>query len=136
MGQCCINVRTDPDIENAKNVDEIIDIIYEKKKILGVEKEEIEKYLVDPKTEIETISIDNLNSFILQERIPYLEQLDKAFEEVINKLNTHPNIKSIDLDNLKEAVINVITEYYLSYDPNGELKESLRKFNDFLDNSN
>ena len=93
---CCGTVVKDLEIEQAVNMTELISIMNKKKKYLKKEIEEIKKGfelfdlkgtgLKDKDYEVTVAKVDTLSDEDLQKRIPYLEELETVYEQVIDNM--------------------------------------------------
>ena len=71
MGFCCSANISDPEIEDAQTIHELIVILNNRKIALPIEKKEIEDYLEDPNKEIKSVGIENIDNESLKKRIPF-----------------------------------------------------------------
>ena len=83
---CCGTVVKDLEIEQAVNMTELISIMNKKKKYLKKEIEEINLRLKDTDYEVAVAKVDTLSDEDLQKRIPYLEELETVYEQVIDNM--------------------------------------------------
>ena len=83
---CCGTVVKDLEIEQAVNMTELISIMNKKKKYLKKEIEEINLRLKDKDYEVTVAKVDTLSDEDLQKRIPYLEELETVYEQVIDNM--------------------------------------------------
>ena len=83
---CCGTVVKDLEIEQAVNMTELISIMNKKKKYLKKEIEEINLRLKDKDYEVTVANVDTLSDEDLQKRIPYLEELETVYEQVIDNM--------------------------------------------------
>lgn len=99
---CCGTVVKDIEIEQAVNMTELISIMNKKKKMLRKEIDEINFRLKDKNYEVTVAKVDALSDEDLQKRIPYLEELENVYGQVI--------------DNMKLLSTKVISSiYYYSF---------------------
>jgi len=131
MGFCCSANISDPEIEDAQTIHELIVILNNRKINLPIEKKEIEDYLEDPRKEIKSVGIENIDNESLKKRIPFLTNLEKAYEKIINLLET--NKTNLDVSNVKKYIKNITDKYYITYDPNNDLDKELRKFINYIE---
>ena len=131
MGFCCSATISDPEIEDAQTIHELIVILNNRKIGLPIEKKEIEDYLEDPRKEIKSVGIENIDNESLKKRIPFLIKLEKAYEKITNLLEA--NKTNLDVSNIKKYIKNVTDKYYITYDPNNDLDKELRKFINYIE---
>ena len=131
MGFCCSANISDPEIEDAQTIHELIVILNNRKIGLPIEKKEIEDYLEDPRKEIKSVGIENIDNESLKKRIPFLIKLEKAYEKITNLLEA--NKTNLDVSNTKKYIKNVTDKYYITYDPNNDLDKGLRKFINYIE---
>jgi len=131
MGFCCSATISDPEIEDAQTIHELIVILNNRKIGLPIEKKEIEDYLEDPRKEIKSVGIENIDNESLKKRIPFLIKLEKAYEKITNLLEA--NKTNLDVSNTKKYIKNVTDKYYITYDPNNDLDKELRKFINYIE---
>ena len=131
MGFCCSANISDPEIEDAQTIHELIVILNNRKIGLPIEKKEIEDYLEDPRKEIKSVGIENIDNESLKKRIPFLIKLEKAYEKITNLLEA--NKTNLDVSNTKKYIKNVTDKYYITYDPNNDLDKELRKFINYIE---
>ena len=83
---CCGTVVKDLEIERAVNMTELRSRMNKKKKYLKKEIEEINLRLKDKDYEVTVAKVDTLSDEDLQKRIPYLEELETVYEQVIDNM--------------------------------------------------
>ena len=83
---CCGTVVKDLEIEQAVNMTELISIMNKKKKYLQKEIDEINLRLKDKDYEVTVAKVDTLSDEDLKKRIPYLEELETVYEQVIDNM--------------------------------------------------
>ena len=131
MGFCCSATISDPEIEDAQTIHELIVILNNRKIALPIEKKEIEDYLEDPNKEIKSVGIENIDNESLKKRIPFLAKLEKAFEKMVNLLEA--NQTNLNVYYTKKYTKNVTDKYYITYDPNNDLDYQLKNFINFIE---
>jgi hypothetical protein len=131
MGFCCSANISDPEIEDAQTIHELIVILNNRKIALPIEKKEIEDYLEDPNKEIKSVGIENIDNESLKKRIPFLAKLEKAFEKMVNLLEA--NQTNLNVYYTKKYTKNVTDKYYITYDPNNNLDTELKNFINFIE---
>ena len=131
MGFFFFSTISDPEIEDAQTIHELIVILNNRKIGLPIEKKEIEDYLEDPRKEIKSVGIENIDNESLKKRIPFLIKLEKAYEKITNLLEA--NKTNLDVSNTKKYIKNVTDKYYITYDPNNDLDKELRKFINYIE---
>ena len=131
MGFCCSANISDPEIEDAQTIHELIVILNNSKIALPIEKKEIEDYLEDPNKEIKSVGIENIDNESLKKRIPFLTKLEKAFEKMISLLEE--NQTNLNVYYTKKYTKNVTDKYYITYDPNNDLDYQLKNFINFIE---
>ena len=131
MGFCCSANISDPEIEDAQTIHELIVILNNRKIALPIEKKEIEDYLEDPNKEIKSVGIENIDNESLKKRIPFLTKLEKAFEKMISLLEE--NQTNLNVYYTKKYTKNVTDKYYITYDPNNDLDYQLKNFINFIE---
>ena len=131
MGFCCSATISDPEIEDAQTIHELIVILNNRKIALPIEKKEIEDYLEDPNKEIKSVGIENIDNESLKKRIPFLAKLEKAFEKMVNLLEA--NQTNLNVYYTKKYTKNVTDKYYITYDPNNNLDTELKNFINFIE---
>ena len=124
---CCSSEYIDYELENAQNMPEIIKLMKKRFNKLLYEKNEIEDHLKDPSKEVSLIKIDDLSKDDLEKRIPYLEKLHDAYDDVIETL------EHIDLpiDETKNHLNNIMSNRFITYDLNEKYKDDVSKFKQF-----
>lgn len=125
MGACCNSDRTDAEIESADTVDEILNILSDRIMQMEKEQQQIQDYLLDNSVEVEAISVEGIDPNVLKLRIPFLRDLQNAYDQMIQIISGN---KSINIQRIKEAVSDVTCNYEYIFDPNGMLKNSLKRF--------
>ena len=129
MGACCGGGFMDEEIKNATNIDELIKVMEEKKERLPKEKQQIEDHIEDPTKEVDAINVGGIDIEILKKRIPYLDEVEEAYEKIIKNLKSNPTLPLSDCKNYSNDIVN---HYVKTYDPNDELKDSYEKFEEFV----
>jgi hypothetical protein len=132
MGFCCSTNITDPEIEEARTVHEIIVILNNRKLGIPIEKKEIEEFLIDPTKEVKSIGIENIDNESLKKRIPFLTKMESAYQKMIQLLEE--NNTNLDVNDIKPYVKNVTNKYFITYDPNNDLEKELKKFVEYMEN--
>ena len=132
MGFCCSTNITDPEIEEAQTVHEIIVILNNRKLGIPIEKKEIEEFLIDPTKEVKSIGIENIDNESLKKRIPFLTKMESAYQKMIQLLEE--NNTNLDVNDIKPYVKNVTNKYFITYDPNNDLEKELKKFVEYMEN--
>ena len=124
---CCGSQYTDVELENAKNLDEVIKVMKKRSEELIKERDEISAHLKDPKNEVTFARIDDLTQEDLERRIPYLNKLHEAYEDVIQTM------ESVDLpvDETKEHLFNIMNNHFISYDLTEKYRNDVAKFKQF-----
>ena len=124
---CCGSQYIDIELENAKNLDEVIRVMKKRSEELIKERDEISAHLKDPKNEVTFARIDDLTQEDLERRIPYLDKLHEAYEDVIQTM------ESVDLpvDETKGHLINIMSNHFISYDLTEKYRNDVAKFKQF-----
>ena len=134
MGGCCGGREViDNEIDKASSLKELSKIFLERKNYLDKEKKEIELFLENPNAEVENIDVREIEPSILKKRIYYLNNLEDAFNRVIEILDNNINLP---LNETKSYCQNIISKYYFIYDPNKELDSDIEKFEHFVSTYN
>ena len=91
------------------------------------EKKEINNNIKDPNKEVTNVNIENLSKEDLEKRIIYLNKLHEAYEDIIITM------ENVDLpdDETKEFLINIVSNYYITYDLNDNYRVDISKFKQF-----
>lgn len=126
MGICCGTNKTDEEIEAAQNVEDIITILSRRIDAIKVEGDQIKRHLVDKTVEVDAIDVEGIERQFLEQRVPYLEKIEKEYGKIIIALK---NNSGIDLQKAKDAVSDVTYYYGFTYDPNGDLDKAVERFN-------
>ena len=129
MGICCGEGIKDQEILNATSINELIDILNDRKEKFPQEKKEIQDYINDPSKEIDSINVSGIDNEILKQRVPYLNELENAYNIIIEHLSSNPDLP---LKETKEECDNITSLYNLTYDPNKELDMQMQKFENFV----
>ena len=129
MGACCGGGIQDEEIKNAKDLNDLIKLFDERKNKLPEEKKQIQDHCDDPTKEVDAINVGGIDIEILKKRIPYLDEVEEAYEKIISNLKNNP---TIPLSDAKSYCSNIASHYFLTYDPNGELKADVEKFDQFI----
>ena len=98
-----------------------------KSEALLKEKKEINNHIKDPNKEVTNVNIENLSKEDLEKRIIYLNKLHEAYEDIIITM------ENVDLpdDETKEFLINIMSNYYITYDLNNNYRVDIAKFKQF-----
>jgi prefoldin subunit 5 len=98
-----------------------------KSEALLKEKKEINNHIKDPNKEVTNVNIENLSKEDLEKRIIYLNKLHEAYEDIIITM------ENVDLpdDETKEFLINIVSNYYITYDLNDNYRVDISKFKQF-----
>ena len=91
------------------------------------EKNEINNHIIDPNKEVTNVNIENLSKEDLEKRIIYLDKLHEAYEDIII---TMENV-DLPVDETKEFLINIVSNYYITYDLNDNYSVDIAKFKQF-----
>jgi len=129
MGICCGEGIKDQEILNATSINELIDILNDRKEKFPQEKKQIQDYINDPSKEIDSINVSGIDNEILKQRVPYLNDLENAYNIIIEYLSSNPDLP---LKETKEECDNITSLYNLTYDPNKELDMQMQKFENFI----
>ena len=130
MGACCgPTVQADPEIEQAKSLKEIIEILKKRANKMPEEKKDIETYLQDKSKEIEAISVKGISDDNLRERLPFLDVLQGKYLDTAKILNQYPELP---LNDTKSLLYDITKCYFMCYDPNGELQKAFGNFKRFV----
>ena len=130
MGVCCGRCPKDEEINNAKGINEIIKIIEERKNKLPEERKELGVHLEDPTKQVGNLNLNNVDPEWIKKRIPHLENLEEAYNKVINILQSNPNLP---LKDVKSYSSNVTQHYFKFYDVNDALKNDVDLFELFVE---
>ena len=98
-----------------------------KSEALLKEKKEINNHIKDPNKEVTNVNIENLSKEDLEKRIIYLNKLHEAYEDIII---TMENV-DLPVDETKEFLINIVSNYYITYDLNDNYRVDISKFKQF-----
>ena len=129
MGICCGEGIKDQEILNASSINELIEILNERKEKFPQEKKQLQDYINDPSKEVDTINVSGIDNEILKQRVPYLNDLENAYNIIIEYLSSNPDLP---LKETKEECDNITSLYNLTYDPNKELDMQMQKFENFI----
>jgi hypothetical protein len=124
---CCGASKYDFDLENSKNISDLINVMKKKSKNLMKEREEIKEHLEDPSKEVTLSKIDDLNDEDLRMRIPYLEKLHDAYEDVIQTMER----VELPFNETREHLYNIIENYLISYDLSQKYRNDVANFKQF-----
>ena len=124
---CCAASKYDFDLENSKNISDLINVMKKKSKNLMKEREEIKEHLEDPSKEVTLSKIDDLNDEDLRMRIPYLEKLHDAYEDVIQTMER----VELPFNETREHLYNIIENYLISYDLSEKYRNDVANFKQF-----
>ena len=129
MGICCGEGIKDQEILNASSINELIEILNERKEKFPQEKKQLQDYINDPSKEVDSINVSGIDNEILKQRVPYLNDLENAYNIIIEYLSSNPDLP---LKETKEECDNITSLYNLTYDPNKELDMQMQKFENFI----
>ena len=129
MGICCGEGIKDQEILNASSINELIEILNERKEKFPQEKKQLQDYINDPSKEVDSINVSGIDNEILKQRVPYLNDLENAYNIIIEHLSSNPDLP---LKETKEECDNITSLYNLTYDPNKELDMQMQKFENFV----
>ena len=132
MGGCCGRAFTDQEIDDAKTLNDIIEILNKRRENFPTEISQIEGYLEDPNKEVDVIDVKGISPEILEKRVPFLKDLDNAYAKVAETL--YKNL-SLPLNDTKNYVTDIVSHYFQTYDPNGDLPKDITKFEEFVENN-
>ena len=124
---CCGSQYTDVELENAKNLDEVIKVMKKRSEELIKERDEISAHLKDPKNEVTFARIDDLTQEDLERRIPYLNKLHEAYEDVIQTMER----VELPFNETREHLYNIIENYLISYDLSEKYRNDVANFKQF-----
>ena len=124
---CCTSQYTDSELENAETLPEIISVMKKRSEDLVKEKDEINEHLKDPSKEVTFVRIDDLTQEDLERRVPYLEKLHEAYEDVIK---TMENV-DLPVEETKQHLINIMSNHLISYDLSEKYRNDVAKFKQF-----
>ena len=124
---CCEPKPVDYELENAQTTEDLISIMKKKSQNLIKEKEEILAHLDDPNNKVTISKIDDLNEEDLRLRIPYLDKLHDAYEDIIQTM------ERVDLpfEETREHLYNIIENHLISYDLNENYRNDIASFKQF-----
>ena len=124
---CCGSQYTDMELENAETLIEVIAVMKKRSEDLIKEKEEIKAHLEDPSKDVTFARIDDLTQEDLERRVPYLEKLHEAYEDVIQTM------ESVDLpvEETKKYLIDIMNNHLISYDLSEKYRNDVAKFKQF-----
>jgi hypothetical protein len=111
-------------------INEIIKIIEERKNKLPEERKELGIHLEDPTKQVGNLNLNNVDPEWIKKRIPHLENLEEAYNKVINILQSNPNLP---LKDVKSYSSNVTQHYFKFYDVNDALKNDVDLFELFVE---
>ena len=120
MGVCCGQVIDDQEILNANNINDIITIFNDRKDKFPEEKKQIQDY----------INVSGVDLELLKQRVPYLNDLENAYNTVIEHLSSNPNLP---LNETKEKCSHITNLYLLTYDPDKQLDMEMQNFEEFIE---
>ncbi len=129
MGVCCGQKYPNEELNECKTINEIIELLNKKRESFKSEIIQIEDYLEDSNKKVEFINVKGIDKKVLQKRIPYLRDLNNAYEHLAEILEKNPNLP---LNETKNHVNTIISFYYQIYDPNGDLAKNIKYFEDFV----
>ena len=129
MGVCCGQKYPNEELNECKTMNEIIELLNKKRESFKSEIIQIEDYLEDSNKTVEFINVKGIDKKVLQKRIPYLRDLNNAYEYLAEILEKNPNLP---LNETKNHVNTIISFYHQIYDPNGDLAKNIKYFEDFV----
>ena len=129
MGVCCGQVIDDQEILNANNINDIITIFNDRKDKFPEEKKQIQDYINDPTKEVTMVNVSGVDLELLKQRVPYLNDLENAYNTVIEHLSSNPNLP---LNETKEKCSHITNLYLLTYDPDKQLDMEMQDFEEFI----
>ena len=129
MGVCCGQVIDDQEILNANNINDIITILNDRKDKFPEEKKQIQDYINDPSKEVTMVNVSGVDLELLKQRVPYLNDLENAYNTVIEHLSSNPNLP---LNETKEKCSHITNLYLLTYDPDKQLDMEMQNFEEFI----
>ena len=129
MGVCCGQVIDDQEILNANNINDIITILNDRKDKFPEEKKQIQDYINDPSKEVTMVNVSGVDLELLKQRVPYLNDLENAYNTVIEHLSSNPNLP---LNETKEKCSHITNLYLLTYDPDKQLDMEMQDFEEFI----
>ena len=130
MGVCCGQVIDDQEILNANNINDIITILNDRKDKFPEEKKQIQDYINDPTKEVTMVNVSGVDLELLKQRVPYLNDLENAYNTVIEHLSSNPNLP---LNETKEKCSHITNLYLLTYDPDKQLDMEMQNFEEFIE---
>ena len=133
MGVCCGQKYQNEELNECKTMNEIIELLNKKRESFKSEIIQIEDYLEDSNKTVEFINVKGIDKKVLQKRIPYLRDLNNAYEYLAEILEKNPNLP---LNETKNHVNTIISFYHQIYDPNGDLAKNIKYFEDFVHKQN
>ena len=133
MGVCCGQKYPNEELNECKTMNEIIELLNKKRESFKSEIIQIEDYLEDSNKTVEFINVKGIDKKVLQKRIPYLRDLNNAYEYLAEILEKNPNLP---LNETKNHVNTIISFYHQIYDPNGDLAKNIKYFEDFVHKQN
>ena len=133
MGVCCGQKYPNEELNECKTINEIIELLNKKRESFKSEIIQIEDYLEDSNKKVEFINVKGIDKKVLQKRIPYLRDLNNAYEHLAEILEKNPNLP---LNETKNHVNTIISFYHQIYDPNGDLAKNIKYFEDFVHKQN
>ena len=128
MGVCCGQKYPNEELNECKTINEIIELLNKKRESFKSEIIQIEDYLEDSNKTVEFINVKGIDKKVLQKRIPYLRDLNNAYEYLAEILEKNPNLP---LNETKNHVNTIISFY-----PNGDLAKNIKYFEDFVHKQN
>jgi hypothetical protein len=129
MGACCGGRPVDEEINNAKDINEIIQIFEGRINKLPEERKELKEYLDDPTKQVGNLNLNDVDPEWIKKRIPHLENLEDAFGKVVDILKSNPELP---LKDVKSYSSNVAQHYLKFYDVNDALKTDLDNMESFV----
>ena len=132
MGGCCGRDFADEEIDGAKTLNDLIEILNKRRENFSTEISQIEGYLEDPNKEVDVIDVKGIEPQILEKRVPFLKDLDNAYAKVAETL--YKNL-SLPLNDTKNYVTDIVSHYFQTYDHNWDLPKDITKFEEFVENN-
>jgi len=133
MGACCTGAeKIEDEIENCKSINELRQLLKNKYNEAEKEQKEINDYLEDKRKKPTLIEVDNLDSNMLQKRVPYLEEVKNCIVEIDGLLEKNPNL---DLKKTKINLNELYNIYGWVYDDEKRYEKYLQSFRDFVNSS-
>lgn len=128
---CCGGINPDPEIQNAKSIEELAKIFKDRKNKFSSERKQTNDYIKDKNTDVEGIDVKGVSDDQLRFRIEYLNDLENAYGKVTSILTTNKDY--LPLDEIKPYLQNIASKYFYTFDPNKELDFEMNKFIEYVD---